>query len=160
MTIKLRTLAESELTAFQQSQLETLVNSFSKIKRSQEQDVHSFCQQQLEKDIDIAIASPQDFFLAIVNSNTQEVVGSLWYQLHQESVYSDLVYIYWLGIYEDFRRKGYAKRALRELQTNLKQQGINRIALQVYNNNLAAMNFYKACGFAPKRTILHKYFDE
>lgn len=159
MTIELRQLQDNELEQFRHENIKTMVAALSQIKRTGAESVQQFCEQQLNKEIEESKQSSNEFIMGIVDSTTQTLVGSLWYRLHEEIIYSDLAFIAWLGIYEPYRRKGFAKKALTELATLLKKQGIHRFALQAYNNNSTSMNFYENCGFTPKRTLFHKYLD-
>lgn len=155
--IYLRNIIEQELPAFRQANIDAMVAGLTFYQRSNENAIVSFCENQIDTEIQYAQQSETEIILSVVNSESDEVVGSLWYRLHQEPVYSDLVYIVWIGVYSEYRTKGYAKAAINAIAKELKPQGIHRMALQAFNNNLESINLYKSCGFQAKRTIMHKY---
>ncbi len=155
--IQLRIISNLEKPAFRQANIDAMVAGFSHYKRANEQDVIPFCENQIDAEILHAEQSTFETILSIIKIETNEVVGSLWYRLHEEAVYADLVFICWIGIYPGYRLSGYAKAALHQLAIDLKKQGIQRMALQVFNHHQASMNLYKSCGFEAKRTIMHKY---
>jgi ribosomal protein S18 acetylase RimI-like enzyme len=52
-----------------------------------------------------------------------------------------------LAIHPDFRKKGFGKLFLGQLGRVLFRQGIERLVLEVSENNEAAIALYRACGF-------------
>jgi ribosomal protein S18 acetylase RimI-like enzyme len=157
--IQLRTITDKEKPAFRQANIDAMVAGLTHYKRRNELSVISYCEQQIDSEIRNAEQSEFETILSVVNADTQDVVGSIWYRLHSEAVYEDLVFICWLGIYPKFRRAGFAKAALQQLEMDLKKQGVTRMALQAFNHHSESMNLYKSCGFDSKRTIMHKYLD-
>jgi len=155
--IMLRKMEDDEKPAFRQANIDSLIAGMSHFKRSNEQAVISFSENQIDSDLAVAEQSSLETLLSIVNSKTEDVVGSLWYRLHAEPVYSDLAFICWIGVYPEFRRVGFATAALNLLVIELKQQGIHRLALQAFNHNQESINLYQSFGFEAKRTIMHKY---
>ena len=158
--IQLRNISEQEMPSFRQANIDAMVAGMSHYSRLHEQAVIPFCETQIDIEIAAAQNTDLEMILSIVKSDTQDVVGSIWYRLHSDAVYQDLAFICWLGIYPEYRQSGFAKAALTQLEMDLKKQGISRMALQAYNHHSESMNLYKSCGFKPKRTIMHKYFDE
>ncbi len=158
--IQLRIISEQEMPVFRQENIDAMVAGLRHYNRSNDDAVVPYCENQIDIEILTAQNSEFETILSIVKSDTQDVVGSIWYRLHSDAVYQDLVFICWLGIYPEYRQSGFAKAALKQLEIELKKQGITRIALQAYNHHSESMNLYKSCGFKPKRTIMHKYFDE
>ncbi|MFV2059225.1 MAG: GNAT family N-acetyltransferase [Gammaproteobacteria bacterium] len=157
--IELRKIVASEMPAFRQANIDAMVAGLSHYQRRNEQAVIPFCETKIDMEIDVATQTDLETILSIVKTDTQQVVGSIWYRLHTDAVYDDLVFICWLGIYPQYRQSGFAKAALKQLELDLNKQGINRMALQAFDHHCESMNLYKSCGFEPKRTILHKYFD-
>ncbi len=155
--IVLRKMTESEKPAFRQANIDALVAGLMHYKRANQDYVVSNCEAQIDAEIAHAEQTDFEIMLSIFKADSNEVLGSLWYRLHQEEIYADLVFVCWLGIYPNFRRCGYAKAALAQLGDDLKPQGIHRMALQAFNHSIESMSLYQSCGFEPKRTILHKY---
>ncbi len=56
-----------------------------------------------------------------------------------------------------YRRKGIAQKLLQEIETILKERGINECRLEVRESNAAALNLYQKLGYR-KIGILEKYY--
>jgi ribosomal protein S18 acetylase RimI-like enzyme len=84
----------------------------------------------------------------IQDSKTYEKVGILWYGLIPEI---NQAYVYHIFIDDLHRRKGYGKKTLENLQSMLKQTGIDSIGLSVFGKNEAAYQLYKKLGYKNTR---------
>lgn len=58
-----------------------------------------------------------------------------------------ICYLKWVFVFEQFKRKGYAASALRELFKKLYEKGIRRIDTDTADNNEAARGLYNKLGF-------------
>ena len=87
MKIQLKAILDKEKPAFRQANIDAMLAGFAHYKRANEKDVIPFCEQQIEAEITHAEQSPLETILSIVKTDTQEVVGTLWYRLHEEAVY-------------------------------------------------------------------------
>jgi ribosomal protein S18 acetylase RimI-like enzyme len=52
-----------------------------------------------------------------------------------------------MGLHKDFRRRGIGRRLVDQTIAKAKQQGIERIELEVFASNLPAISLYKKVGF-------------
>lgn len=79
-------------------------------------------------------------------------VGFLWYseKVDDLGTYIWLCYIY---VEPEFRRRGYAKSALLEMEKEVRSTGISRIGLNVFSTTPFAKNFYESLGFGVKDTF-------
>lgn len=93
--------------------------------------------------------SPQ---LWIIEGET-EPVGVIWWGIRDAG---SEAYIYDLLIWPAFRRRGYARAALRLLEEHLRGEGIGVVALNVFSRNSAAEALYRSLGFQPRSTVLAK----
>ncbi|VAW92405.1 hypothetical protein MNBD_GAMMA22-336 [hydrothermal vent metagenome] len=155
--ILLRAITDREKLVLKEANVEAMVAGMSQYKRANQQAVKTFCEAQVNDEVRNAQQTDLETILTIVSTETNQVVGSIWYRLHNDAVYSDLVFICWLGIYPAYRRKGYARAALDQVAADLKQQGIKRMALQAFNNHQESMSLYESYGLEAKRTVMHKY---
>ena len=57
------------------------------------------------------------------------------------------------GIIPEYRNKGYGRAALMQVLNYLRNDGINKAALDVEIKNKNALHLYKACGFKEKSTM-------
>lgn len=78
----------------------------------------------------------------LVYKENDIIIGFINYDIIYDT--SEIEYIY---IEEDFRNKGIATTLLNEMISELKKLSINSITLEVSEDNIEAINFYKKNGF-------------
>ncbi|NQV37484.1 MAG: GNAT family N-acetyltransferase [Candidatus Marinimicrobia bacterium] len=79
------------------------------------------------------------YFYSITNQNGMNV-GGIWIQITKKS---KLAFIFFIHIKESYRRQGYGKKALAQLENKLRDYAINRIQLNVFENNDAQKLYEK-----------------
>ncbi|WP_248447011.1 GNAT family N-acetyltransferase [Sinorhizobium meliloti] len=89
------------------------------------------------------LESSAQYLLAIEHDRI--VIGIVWYELLGDHA---TAYIRDLFIYEEFRRHGYARATLEKLERILRQTGIRRIILNVFNHNKTAKKLYRSMGYS------------
>lgn len=78
----------------------------------------------------------------LVYKENDIIIGFINYDIIYDT--SEIEYIY---VEEDFRNKGIATTLLNEMISELKKLSINSITLEVSEDNIEAINFYKKNGF-------------
>lgn len=79
-----------------------------------------------------------------------ELIGEMDYQIDPKHVYKKESGTAWLGIIigeEVARGKGIGQRALRYLEEQIKEQGLKRIELGVFEFNTSALKLYQKAGY-------------
>lgn len=79
-----------------------------------------------------------------------QLVGEVDYQLDPSYLYKKDVRTAWLGIIigeETARGKGVGRQAIQLLEAKLKQQGVPRIELGVFEFNTRALKLYQSLGY-------------
>ncbi len=100
------------------------------------------------------VDSPQHFVCTLLDAESGEEVGWLWYWINpQRPIVS---FIYDFEIFESFRRRGYGSQALAALEETVKPLGVKRIELHVFGNNTAARDLYKKSGFIESNVLMSK----
>jgi len=155
--VEIRKLLESEFEALRKANIQTAKLGFSQIKKVAIQEAEEFSERQVNQELKEARASDNNYFMAIVLKQSNEVIGSLWYRKPKEAFFEDVAFLAWFGIYTPYQNKGYGKQAMELLIRKIKNEGFSRIALDVFNTNTPAWSLYKSCGFEPARTVMHKY---
>jgi RimJ/RimL family protein N-acetyltransferase len=92
------------------------------------------------------LETPDHFFRSIVHGAPREPVGTLWYALRKVGPKSEL-FIYWIGIDERFRRRGFATEAFTALDEEARRAGASTISLHVFGHNRSARALYEKLGF-------------
>jgi RimJ/RimL family protein N-acetyltransferase len=85
-------------------------------------------------------------FFTIEDAQTGQAVGVIWLNVRLESA-EPLGYIYAIEVDEAFRRKGYAREAMLELETAARGQGLKQLGLHVFAHNEAARALYEKLGY-------------
>lgn len=158
--IDFRELNRSELEELKSNSIEVIISGYSQIKHRSPDEINSYWNEHFNEMIEKAWGSEYENFLAITDLNTKEVIGSLWYRVPNDEMFSDMAFLSWFGIYKPYRRKGYGKAAIDKLKNNLKIKGIRRLVLETFNSNEVAVAFYTNLGFAPTRTVMQSLCDE
>lgn len=87
-----------------------------------------------------------------------DVVGVLWFGVSLEHE-AETLFIYDLEILPHAQRRGYAKAVLRKVEQWARAQGVKRIELNVFFNNLPARALYRWFGLSPYEMTLGKPLD-
>ena len=64
--------------------------------------------------------------------------------------------LYFVGVFEGYRRRGYGTQALRLLEERVRQAGLDEIRLYVFGYNTRAWSLYKKMGYAPVSLTMSK----
>jgi ribosomal protein S18 acetylase RimI-like enzyme len=76
----------------------------------------------------------------------EPTVGFLWLAIHEQHG-QRTAFVYDVQIFPEWRRHGYAERALAELEMRVKALGIPQIGLHVFQHNASAQALYAKLGF-------------
>ena len=92
--------------------------------------------------------TPSHHLCAILDPSSGARVGEVWYAI-QESHGRKELFVYWIGIRADLRRRGYASATIGALDKEAQTLGAKRISLNVFGDNAPAISLYRRLGFAP-----------
>jgi len=92
-------------------------------------------------------SSPDHYILQIVAPNSAEVVGWLWWAVIERSGIRE-AFIFDIQIFEQCRRRGYARLALQEMERLVRKAGLSRIGLHVFAYNQPGQALFAALDFA------------
>lgn len=73
-----------------------------------------------------------------------DAVGDLWVQIGPAK---GRAFIYFIGIDEAFRGKGYGRAAMQALEAAVRPRGATRIDLSVFGDNATAIHLYQSLGY-------------
>jgi ribosomal protein S18 acetylase RimI-like enzyme len=97
--------------------------------------------------------SPQQ--LVYVLEADGERVGELWL-CARENVPQPALFIYFVGIDEEHRGKGYGKAAMELVESEARRLGIDTVALNVFGKNEVARNLYRSVGYEENAVSMSK----
>jgi ribosomal protein S18 acetylase RimI-like enzyme len=99
------------------------------------------------------LSTEGQYLYNIVDVNSNEKVGLLWYSIISEI---NQAYLYHILIDEFKRGKGFGSKTLEKLQEILKDSGVKSIGLSVFGNNEGAYRLYKKLGYSNTRISMEK----
>lgn len=80
-------------------------------------------------------------YFKIILNETLEEIGHISYTYENDSIVGNLSYF----IYEEYRNKGYGKKALKLLVDNIRRIDDNDLYLAIIPNNIASIKLAKKC---------------
>jgi len=86
--------------------------------------------------------TPNQFLYYICNKENQRV-GHVWHDL----IVNEDGWIHSLLVYENYRRQGFAYKAINIIESDILNNGCSSIGLHVFRHNKSALNLYKKLGF-------------
>ncbi|TDM04969.1 MAG: N-acetyltransferase [Ideonella sp. MAG2] len=93
------------------------------------------------------LATPKNYLYEMVSPEEGPTVGYLWFAAEERNG-QQVAFIYDIQVREAYRRQGYARRALLELQGVAKSLGLSRVSLHVAGENVEAQALYAKLGFS------------
>ncbi len=93
-----------------------------------------------------------EHIFSIVDKNNEDtIVGTTWITIHPRPKFST-AFLVWIDIRPDFRRKGLAKKTLKQLENYVRRFNVAHIDLSVFANNHGARKLYQEMGYREFRT--------
>ncbi len=101
------------------------------------------------------VETPDHYLRTVRAGKLGERVGEVWYAFQRQEGWPQ-VFVYWIGIDEAHRRKGYASEAFARVEEEGRRLGATRIALHVFGDNDGARAFYAKLGYAETNVVMAK----
>jgi RimJ/RimL family protein N-acetyltransferase len=99
------------------------------------------------------LSTPKQHLCTIVDEALGEGVGFLWYGPREEES-GQYVVLYQFVILEPYRRQGYGTVALRALDDQVRELGMDRVVLHVFGHNEAARALYRKAGYVERNVTM------
>lgn len=99
------------------------------------------------------LATEGQYLYNIIQANSNEKVGILWYSVIPEI---NSAYLYHILIDEHHRGKGFGTSTIEKLQDKLRESGVGSIGLSVFGKNDGAYRLYKKLGYSNTRISMEK----
>ena len=106
------------------------------------------------------LASPNQY-LYLIREDTPDAphVGYLWWGVREQHGVRTAV-LYFVGILEPYRRRGYATQALRLLERDVADRGLQAVRLYVFGHNTGAWALYEKMGYAAVSLTMAKRVEQ
>jgi ribosomal protein S18 acetylase RimI-like enzyme len=104
------------------------------------------------------LATPGHTVRFLVDATTRARVGSVWWHVPAAAEPGKVrsLFIYWIGIDEPFRRRGYGRAALERLDREAEAAGVRFVDLHVFGDNAGAIRLYSSSGFESRGMRMRK----
>ncbi|MCA1054288.1 GNAT family N-acetyltransferase [Rossellomorea aquimaris] len=99
------------------------------------------------------LATEGQYLYKIIQANSKEKVGILWYSVIPET---NSAYLYHIFIDKHHRGKGFGTCTIEKLQDKLRESGVGSIGLSVFGKNEGAYRLYKKLGYSNTRISMEK----
>ena len=146
MKTELRKMNKEEYEAFYRMSFESMVNELVREKHITVTEAQKETASELDAMLPLGMDTRDNFLMTIIDRHNGEQKGYIW-TVHE---YSDSIkqsFLCDLLIYEEHRRKGYAKQAIALMEDAARAAGCVETVLFVSDDNTAAIALYEKCGY-------------
>lgn len=102
------------------------------------------------------VNTQNQYLYSIIDKDQEKKVGIIWIGIRESGDEMTGVWIWDFMIYKAERGKGYGTLALKELDGKISLLGQNKVSLQVFGHNDAAINLYKKSGYKVTNLVMSK----
>jgi len=121
-----------------------------------EQEALKKARDEYEKLLPDGVATEKHHVYAILEDASDRLAGHVWY-MEREQAGSPSVFLCDILILEAFRRRGFARAALEDLEAMARgKHGATRLELHVFANNEGARELYRKAGFVETNVRMAK----
>ncbi len=92
------------------------------------------------------LSTPNQFLFLVHDDAVDEPVGYLWWGVREQHGMRTAM-LYFIAIFEPYRRRGYATRALGLLDEQIRDAGLDEVRLYVFGHNKRAWPLYEKMGY-------------
>lgn len=143
-SVRFREMTEEEYSAYSDFNIQNYARERSRhFKRPFEEELAT-AKMQVAELLKDGIHTEGHFICKIIDAETDEAVGHIWYHVDEAK---KIAFLYDIMVEERLRGEGYGKAALDELEVSLRQMGIGQVALHVFAENKIAVRLYEKQGY-------------
>jgi ribosomal protein S18 acetylase RimI-like enzyme len=143
--ISLRPMTETEYARFRGFLDEDYAQDISRAMRMPIEEARVAADKQMAELLKDGLHTEGHYLWKIVAQDSA-AVGDLWVLVDASK---QRAFIYFVGIDEPQRGKGYGKAVMRALEGQVKPMGVDRIELNVFGDNTTAIHLYESLGYRP-----------
>ncbi len=157
--IILTSMSQSELDAYLEITIREYAQEHVRAGNWSEQEAMQKSRQEFAELLPQGVHSPKQHLYTIRAQATNAPVGMLWYAERNDGQ-GAYAFIYDIVVDETERGKGYGEAAMRALEGEVRQRGLNQISLHVFGHNTAARRLYEKLGYAPTNIKMSKKLND
>ncbi|MCI0478616.1 MAG: GNAT family N-acetyltransferase [Anaerolineales bacterium] len=144
--LRLIPLTENEYAAFYAYNIRDYADAMVRAGNARPDLAEQVAHQQTALVLTNRLASPDQFMFTIHDDALNAPVGYLWWGVRELSGIR-VANLYFIGIFEPYRRRGYATQALRLFEEKVRAAGLNEMRLFVFGHNARAWKLYEKTGY-------------
>lgn len=148
MPVTLRTMTPGEYEAFYQWSMEQQAQELTEELGLSREEAYKQASKELAEMLPDGLCTEENQLMTILANG--ETAGFIW-TLYEESDGQKQAFVCDFAIWENYRRKGYAKTALSLAEQSAAKAGCEKIVLFVRDSNTAAKALYERCGYQTLR---------
>ncbi|NQT63989.1 MAG: GNAT family N-acetyltransferase [Candidatus Marinimicrobia bacterium] len=143
-TIQLTKMDNQEFDKFKTRTINSYANEIVENIGISEEKALAKSKEETDSILKDGINTDNHIFLSISKKNNLENIGHIWIQLYKDRKEA---FIYHIEIIKKYRGQGLGGKAIELLENYLKQEGISRLRLNVFQKNVVARSLYENNGF-------------
>jgi len=156
--IQLVPMTEAEFQSYYEHTLADYAEEHVRGGRWSPEEAYEQASREFQALLPDGVATENHHLFIVRDSTTQAAVGVLWYAL-QSQAGRKTAFVYDINIDSNFRRQGYATKALRSLEDQVRAQGAQEIRLHVFGHNEGAQALYEKLGYLTTNVMMAKSLD-
>jgi len=140
--VEFRRISDEEFDKFSKWSMSLYSQNLIKSGRCNEENALDCAKKDFNEILPRGKDTANNYIYIIVNSENEEI-GVIWYDISsgKEAFICDFY------ILEKFRKQGYGEQSLFCLENEVKEKKVNRIGLNVFKYNSAAISLYNRLGY-------------
>lgn len=155
--IELVPMTQPEYDAWLPAAIATYAAETAASGRWTKEEAHDRSREEHERLLPQGLATPNHRLWSITRSSDKRAIGILWIEAQQSPV--PTAFIYNIEIGPEYRRRGYARQAMEQLEDVARQLGLRQIRLHVFGHNSAARPLYEKLGYQATNILMAKQLD-
>jgi ribosomal protein S18 acetylase RimI-like enzyme len=146
MQVSLKAMNEKSFSDYRKQAIPAYAKDNVESGRWQEADALERSKQDFQRLLPEGLASKNNYLFNVIDNKSDKYVGHVWVKV-EDNIGTKSAFIYDIEIYELYRRKGYAKSALSNIENVVEALGATSLGLHVFHYNEAAMALYDSVGY-------------
>lgn len=143
MSSILQKMQLDEATSYVESQLPVYATDRAMADRVSYETALEEAKRQFSKLLPLGPETPGHHFYRIGTQDAGETAGRCWLFACPSSREA---YVHDIRIFEAFQRRGFGRRAIRELESKARELHCSHLSLSVFAHNMGAIEFYRSAG--------------
>ncbi len=151
--VEFKPMAKDDFSAYWKYSIDSWKSDMGRAGLIEKDISHEKAEEQVKKFLPNGIDTPGHHLMHIVDD--EETIGSIWFEIRERGVRE--AYLWDIVIDENYRGKGYGRDAMARLEEFVKEEGAERISLNVFGFNAIARNLYVKMGYHEAAITMMKY---